>query len=273
MIPIMCAHGCGAWGHGVVPRMPRLGGRRAGALLAGALALGAAATARGVPAVCLASGDGYLRAHLAGAMEARINWRNQGTQCEGESKDTPPGVRMSFKRVPAQNPDLLFVFGLSGVSEGRPAREVATNLTVIVQGTDRIYGTLGDSRCTVDSLTQRRLDHGEYRIEARGFCTQPAHAVRGEGDVLVSTFEFAGRVSYEVPKEEETLFPQGDRDAGRNAGHDSSAAVNPSTDGPNAAANPSPANPSAATRPSAATTPNPTRGSDSTSGQTLRQER
>jgi hypothetical protein len=70
-------------------------------------------------------------------------------------------------------------------------------LTVIVQGTSRIYGTLGDSRCTVDSLMQRPLSAPRaYRIEARGFCTQPAHAVRGKGDVLVSTFEFAGPVTF-----------------------------------------------------------------------------
>ena len=61
----------------------------------------------------------------------------------------------------------------------------------------RIYGTLGDSRCTVDKLTQRPLKQpGAYRIEARGFCTQPAHAVRGKGDILVSTFEFAGPVNF-----------------------------------------------------------------------------
>jgi hypothetical protein len=89
------------------------------------------------------------------------------------------------------------VFGLTGVKPGEPAREVKVNLTVIVQGTSRIYGTLGDGRCTVDSLTQRPLDiPGAYRIEARGFCTQPAHAVRGRGDVLVSTFEFAGPVNF-----------------------------------------------------------------------------
>jgi hypothetical protein len=106
-------------------------------------------------------------------------------------------VRLSFQRRGAK-PDLLFVFGLTGVREGRAAHAVATNLTVIVQGTDRIYGTLGDSRCTVDSLSQRRLGSGKnYRLEARGFCTQPAHAVRGEGVVLVSTFEFAGIVNYE----------------------------------------------------------------------------
>jgi hypothetical protein len=153
--------------------------------------------AAAAPANCLDSGDGYLRARVAGAVEARINWTNSGLRCQGEARDTPPGVRLSFQRRGAK-PDLLFVFGLTGVREGRPAHAVATNLTVIVQGTDRIYGTLGDSRCTVDSLSQRRLGPGKsYRLEARGFCTQPAHAVRGDGAVLVSTFEFAGVVNYE----------------------------------------------------------------------------
>jgi len=154
---------------------------------------------------CLQSGDGYLRAQVAGAIEAKIVWPNSGTRCEGESKSKPPGVRLSFQRAPAGALDLLFIFGLTGVREGRPAHEIGANLTIIVQGTDRIFGTLGDSRCTVDSLTQRRLPTARsYRVEARGFCTQPAHAVRGDGAVLVSTFEFAGLVNYDAPENAET---------------------------------------------------------------------
>jgi len=151
---------------------------------------------------CLASGDGYLRAKLAGAVDANIDWPNSGTRCEGEFREKPPGVRLSFQRASGAKPNLLLVFGLTGVKEGLSAREVKTNLTVIVQGTSRIFGTLGDSRCTVDSLTQRPLaaEH-TYRVEARGFCTQPAHAVRGKGDVLVSTFEFAGPVIYDAQKD------------------------------------------------------------------------
>jgi hypothetical protein len=152
--------------------------------------------------VCLVSGDGYLRAHLAGAIETIVDWPNSGTHCEGEPRDKPAGVRLSFRRVHGGKTDLLFVFGVTGVQEGKPTHEAGVNLTIIVQGTSHIYGTLGDSRCTVDSLTQRRLDkHGLYRIEARGFCTQPAHAVRGDGAVLVSTFEFAGPVTYDLPKD------------------------------------------------------------------------
>jgi hypothetical protein len=153
------------------------------------------------PVACLTSGDGYLHAQMRGAIEARLDWPNSGTHCEGESRDNPPGVRLSFQRAAGANPNLLLVFGLSGVRKGEAAREVKANLTVIVQGTSRIFGTLGDSRCTVDSLTQRPLGSGgSYRLEARGFCTQPAHAVRGTGDVLVSTFEFAGPVTFYTEK-------------------------------------------------------------------------
>jgi hypothetical protein len=152
--------------------------------------------------VCLTSGDGYFRAHLGGAIEANIDWPNSGTRCEGEPKSNPHGVRLIFQRASGGGTgDLLFVFGLTGIVKGRPARAVRTNLTVIVQGTSRIFGTLGDSRCTVDSLSQRPLGSpGQYRVEARGFCTQPAHAVRGDGEVLVSTFEFAGSVAYDPPQ-------------------------------------------------------------------------
>ena len=151
---------------------------------------------------CLISGDGYFRAHLAGAIDATIDWPNSGTRCEGEPRDQPPGVRLSFQRGSGGATDLLFVFGITGVRKGQSLREAGTNLTVIVQGTNRIFGTLGDSRCTVDSLTQRALKvPGSYRLEARGFCTQPAHAVRGDGAVLVSTFEFAGAVNYPASRD------------------------------------------------------------------------
>jgi hypothetical protein len=158
-----------------------------------------AAAATTAATACLQSGDGYFRARVAGAIDATIDWPNSGTRCEGEPRDKPPGVRLSFQRASGGATDLLFVFGITGVREGQSLREAGANLTVIVQGTDRIFGTLGDSRCTVDSLTQRALKApGSYRLEARGFCTQPAHAVRGDGAVLVSTFEFAGLVTYDT---------------------------------------------------------------------------
>jgi len=152
------------------------------------------------PTSCLSTGDGFLKAHLAGAVNLEVDWPNVGTFCEGESRPGDAGVRLSFRRNPPSRPNLLFVFGLSGVREGQPLQAAGANLTIIVQGKSAIYSTRSDSRCTVDSLRQRPLAQAhDYRVEVRGFCTQPAHAVRGDGDVFVSRFDFAGRVHYILP--------------------------------------------------------------------------
>jgi hypothetical protein len=156
---------------------------------------GAAATV--TSASCLSSGDGYLRARLAGAIDADIDWPNSGTHCGGAARREPRGVRLSFDRPGGSSPNLLFVFGIADVREGEAAHAVGVNLTVFVQGSSEVFATLGTSRCTIDSLTQRALPQpATYRVEARGFCTQPAHAVHGSGDLLVSRFDFAGVVGY-----------------------------------------------------------------------------
>jgi hypothetical protein len=167
------------------------------------------------PASCLPSGDGYLRTHLTGSIEAVIDWPNSGTRCEGEERPAHQGMSLSFRRdpgagLPGTAPDLLFVFGISKAREGETAHGLGVNLTVFLQGTAQVYGTLGESRCTVDSLTQTRIapdnradgtpGSRRYRVEARGFCTQPAHAVRGDGAVLLTTFDFAGSVSFDLPE-------------------------------------------------------------------------
>jgi len=35
-------------------------------------------------------------------------------------------------------------------------------------------------------------------VTARGFCTEPARAVRGKGAVLLSRFDYSGRVDFET---------------------------------------------------------------------------
>ncbi len=174
---------------------------------------------------CLSSGDGYLKARLKGRIDATIDWPNAGLRCDGEERPNHEGLRLSFHREPASAPDLLFVFGIARVGENQRASGSPVNVTVILQGSTQIFGTQGDSRCTIDSLQQRRLPDPassstsappdpkagaapagaaaasnpprRYRIEAHGFCTSPAHAVRGEGSVLLTSFDFAGSVLFD----------------------------------------------------------------------------
>ena len=156
-----------------------------------------------VDPVCLATGNGYLKARLGGEINTEINWANAGTACEGMPRPDGRGLRLSFARV--LGPDghrLVIVFGVAHVGENESGKALPVNVTVIVEGASLIYGTRGDDKCIVDRLRSQPLASNSkariYRVEARGGCTQPARAVNGPGAVLISTFDFAGQVSFDA---------------------------------------------------------------------------
>ena len=96
---------------------------------------------------------------------------------------------------------LVLVFGIPGLREGKDARLLPVNVTVIREGAGEFFGTQGDDKCTIDSLRQEAiagipLRNRRYRVIASGFCTQPARALTGEGSILITRFDFAGRVDY-----------------------------------------------------------------------------
>jgi hypothetical protein len=161
------------------------------------------------PASCLPSGDGYLRARLTGAIKAELDWGNDGTECTGAVRPTDGGIRMRFSRpdnaapggAKSQTGRLVLVFGIAGLREGQPARALPVNLTVIREGEGQFFSTQGDDKCTLDEVTQQAIvgiphRSRSYRVVARGFCTEPARAVRGKGAVLVSRFDYAGRIDF-----------------------------------------------------------------------------
>jgi hypothetical protein len=153
------------------------------------------------PAKCLPAGNGYLRARLSGAVSAELNWGNDGTECTGAVRPTDGGIRMRFSR-PDGTGKLVLVFGISKLREGQPARNIPVNVTLIREGAGEFFSTQGDDKCTLDLVTQDvivGIPHRSrsYRVTARGFCTQPARAVRGKGAVLLSRFDYAGRVDFE----------------------------------------------------------------------------
>lgn len=166
----------------------------------------AAGPAPGAPpaakaAQCLPAGDGYLRARLSGSVSTELIWGNEGTECTGAVRPTDSGIRMRFSRTDAQGP-LVLVFGIAKLHEGQTAENVPVNVTVIREGAGEFFSTQGDDKCTLDRVTQEAIvgvphRSRSYRVVARGFCTKPARAVRGKGAVLLSRFDYAGRVDFE----------------------------------------------------------------------------
>jgi hypothetical protein len=151
---------------------------------------------------CLPTGNGYLRARIRGALNLDIDWHNAQVECDGGPRPDGSGIRLSFagpKRADGRR--LRMVFGVDAAREGRTGRALPTNLTVIVEGAQRLYSTAGEDHCTVDSLVQQRLpDPGRkprfYRVVARGFCVAPASTLNHAERILVSSFDFAGRAVF-----------------------------------------------------------------------------
>jgi hypothetical protein len=155
---------------------------------------------------CFAVGGGYLRARIRGALDLDLNWKNADMECEGgprpPGKNKSNGIRVSIGG-PAQRDGhrLRLVFGIAGVGEGRGGATLRTNVTILFEGEQRIFATQGDDKCSVDSLTQERVetlgaDKAVYRVVARGFCIGPATGLSRDERVVLTSFDFAGRIEF-----------------------------------------------------------------------------
>lgn len=154
---------------------------------------------------CLATGDGFLRARLSGALKADLNWSNEGLDCSGATRPSG-GVRVRFSHAFGKSKSgdeirLVLLFGIPGLREGRPGDNLPVNLTIIREGAGQFFGTRGDDKCLIEKISQTALAgaplrNRTYRVSASGFCTEPARAITGTGAVLMTRFDFVGRIDY-----------------------------------------------------------------------------
>lgn len=156
---------------------------------------------------CLAAGDGYLRARVRGAIDLDLDWKDAQMQCDGAPRPRGENHKSSGVRVtiggPLRGADrrIRLVFGISGLDEGASGTTLRTNVTLLFEGENRVFATLGDDKCTTDSVTQSRVEslgaeRAIYRIVARGFCIGPASNPAGTERVVITSFDFAGRVEF-----------------------------------------------------------------------------
>jgi hypothetical protein len=151
---------------------------------------------------CFAVGGGYLRARIRGALDLDLNWKDAEMQCEGGPRPSGNGIRVSIGGPERGNGHRIrLVFGIAAVTEGLGGDNLRTNVTILFEGEKRIFATKGDDKCTVDSLSQERVESLEpnkavYRVTARGFCLGPATSLSQEERLILTSFDFAGRVEF-----------------------------------------------------------------------------
>ncbi len=150
-------------------------------------------------APCLPGDRGFFQASLRGALDVKPDWHGTQLQCTGGARPDARGLRLSFgATLPDSHRTLRIVFGIAAAPGALRSGDVPTNITIIVEGENRIYSTLGDDKCTVATLVQERLPNSQdYRVAARGFCTAPAVAIGGTERLYIDRFDFAGRAQLE----------------------------------------------------------------------------
>ena len=164
---------------------------------------------------CDAPPDAFLEAHLAGAVNTVLRWHAADMRCEGMRRPDGQGLRVTFTGSEGAE-QLTLVFGVPRLAEGAAGHEVPVNITLIRAG-HALYGTLGEGKCVLDEVRQDAMPAPAaalpapppagaatepppryWRIEARGFCLEPARAVGdGRDAILLSTFDFRGQVTWE----------------------------------------------------------------------------
>jgi hypothetical protein len=175
-------------------------------VLAPALESVAVESAKTPPSGCLPGGNGFLRARIRGVLNLDVDWKNAELECEGAARPDGSGIRLSFAGpLRSDGRRMRMVFGVGHATEGVAGSALPTNLTVIFEGEQRLFATRGEDKCTVDKLEQERVgalggDVRSYRVVASGFCTEPANTLNDKERIVVSTFDFAGRLTYSKPQ-------------------------------------------------------------------------
>jgi len=149
--------------------------------------------------LCAPAPEGSLRARLQGAIDAELDWSPpQVAPCLGGTRPQGDGVRLVYKGELDGTP-LLIVIGVASLArDTASARNVPANVTLVREGEGDFYSTQGDDKCALDEVRQEPIagQTGRYRLSARGYCTQPARALSGNGAVLVTRFDAVAIVAY-----------------------------------------------------------------------------
>ena len=153
------------------------------------------------PAAPRAAGDcvggAVFAGDIFGSIEASIDWRDDGLDCEGMPRPRGAGARLRFAgSLPGAEQTLAFIVALPELEEGRTARETPAVVTVIDEGSGRFFSNAETSVCWSDVSRQEPLDNQRYAIDGIVYCVAPLPEVNGSGNVAFAELRYSGSVDW-----------------------------------------------------------------------------
>lgn len=150
--------------------------------------------------------DGHLVGEIYGGVRASIDWSGGTLECEGMPRPDGNGARLRFAGPAAtagENLRLAFILGLPDLVEGKTARELRTNVTLIEEGTGQFFATGDAANCWSDIDTHEPVEAPEssrYRISGVLYCVAPLANLTDTSGVSFADLRFAGRLDWASPE-------------------------------------------------------------------------
>jgi hypothetical protein len=153
--------------------------------------------------------DGELSGEVYGAIESRLDWRDDKLECDGMPRPHGEGARLRFAgpaKADGETLNLAFIIALPRLEQGRRAREMPAGVTLIEENAGVFFSTPEPSTCWADIDQQVPLEEAaedgapEYRISGLLYCLSPLAEVNGNRSVTLTDLRFSGRLDWREPE-------------------------------------------------------------------------
>ena len=150
--------------------------------------------------------DSFLTTRLYGAIAITLDWQSDTLTCEGMPRPAGEGARIRLSgpiNDAADANTVAFILGLPDLQRGRTAREIATNVTFMEEGTGRFFGTADTSGCWTDVDFHDPLEAGNgsaYRIGGTVYCVSALAELNGGASISFTELTFSARLNWDQPE-------------------------------------------------------------------------
>lgn len=141
--------------------------------------------------------NGFLIAEVYGAISASLDWRGANLVCEGMPRPEGRGARLRFAGTVDEHP-IAIIVAMPELTRQSAGEELASNVTLIEEGSGRFYSTADLDVCLTQIDTMEALDDGGKRHSVTGnvYCVSPLAEVNGDTSISINELSFTGLLDW-----------------------------------------------------------------------------
>jgi len=141
--------------------------------------------------------QGRLSTSLYGAIAGPVNWTAADLDCDGMPRPNGEGARLRFAGSEGEQ-QIAIIIAMPGLEQGATDSEIASNVTLIEEGSGRFFSTVDHDNCWTDITSLEATDDSGERFSIGGilYCVAPLAEVNGDSSISIPELEFQGLLDW-----------------------------------------------------------------------------